>query len=115
MVTARPWNAGAIVRFILCLIASIFCGWLILVAVQHLRGGKAEDVRFYRLIASALGCVATSMLFVYRRWTVSNASSRLAGYAICLYGGFFLGVWAQKKAAVATGPSIVQMIVASLS
>jgi membrane protease YdiL (CAAX protease family) len=73
-----------------------------------------RDTRFYRLTASALGCAATALVFVYRPWNSQNAIARLGGYLICLYGGIFLGAWAQKTAEMIK-PSVSQMIIAALS
>jgi membrane protease YdiL (CAAX protease family) len=71
-------------------------------------------MKFYRLAASAIGCAATAMVFVYRPWNPDNVASRLGGYLVCLYGSIFLGTWAQKTAE-ALGPSVSQMIIAALS
>src|SRR5579859_3440789 len=114
MVSARPWKANAIVRLILCLIVCFFCGSYLLALLHHVNVTHKQDLRFYRLTASALGCTAAAMVFVYRPWTPENVASRLGGYLLCLYGGIFLGTLAQKTAPP-TGPSVSQMIVAALS
>lgn len=101
-------------RLVLCLVVCFFCGSLILAAMNHMKLSTAQDIRFYRLTASALGCAATSMVFVYRPWNADNVISRLGGYLVCLYGGIALGAWAQK-AGHPIGPSIGQMIIAALS
>src|SRR5262249_33486951 len=54
------------------------------------------------------------LVFVYRPWNADNVVSRLGGYLVCLYGGIWLGAWAQK-AAPTLGPSVSQMIIAALS
>jgi membrane protease YdiL (CAAX protease family) len=114
MLSARVWNPSAIIRLILCLIACLFCGSL-LMAVLHAPGtGRAEDLRFYRLTASALGFTATALVFVYRPWDYESVVGRLIGYLICIYGGFFLGFLAQKNTKP-LGPSVSQMVIAGLS
>jgi membrane protease YdiL (CAAX protease family) len=114
MLSARVWNPSAIIRLILCLIACLFCGSL-LMAVLHAPGtGRADDLRFYRLTASALGFTATALVFVYRPWDYESVVGRLIGYLVCIYGGFFLGFLAQKNTKP-LGPSVSQMVVAGLS
>lgn len=115
MLSARPWNPSAILRLILCLVACFLCGSLIVGVLHHASAGARQDLRFYRLTASALGCAATAIVFVYRAWTPESAVSRLAGYLVCLYGGMALGAWAQKTGHTLPGPSVGQMIVAALS
>jgi membrane protease YdiL (CAAX protease family) len=114
MVTARPWNPSAIMRLILSLVVCFLCGSLLVTVLHHVDGGHHQDLRFYRLTASALGCAATALVFVYRPWNADNVTSRLGGYLVCVYGAIFLGAWAQKTAE-AVGPSVSQMIVAALS
>lgn len=114
MVSARPWKANAIVRLVLCLIVCFFWGSLLIGLLHHVRAGPKEDLRFYRLTASALGCTAVALVFVYRAWTPQNVASRLGGYLLCLYGGILLGTFAEK-ASPPSGPSVGQMIIAALS
>ncbi|HLH57216.1 MAG TPA: CPBP family intramembrane glutamic endopeptidase [Verrucomicrobiae bacterium] len=83
--------------------------------MNHSGLGSRQDLRFYRLTASALGCMGTAIVFVYRPWTPETVVTKLGGYLVCLYGGFILGIWAQKNAHLTMGPSIGQMVVASLS
>jgi len=101
-------------RLILCLVACFCCGAMLVSVLHHTRLSSSQDLRFYRLAASALGCGATAIVFVYRPWNSDNVISRLGGYLVCLYGSLILGAWAQKTAE-ATGPSVSQMIVAALS
>lgn len=114
MLSARPWKANAIVRLILCLVVCFFCGSLLAGMLHHVSLGSKQDLRYYRLTTSALGCAAGALLFVYRPWNQQNVAGRLGGYLVCLYGGILLGTWAQKKADP-TGPSVSQMITAALS
>jgi membrane protease YdiL (CAAX protease family) len=114
MLSARPWNLTAIVRLFLSLMACFFCGSLIMAVLHHEHAGTASDLRFYRLTAAALGCAATAVLFVYRPWNLDNVVSRLGGYLVCLYGGIWLGAWAQKNGQP-PGPSVSQMIIAAVS
>lgn len=114
MVSARPWKANAIMRLVLCLIVCFFCGSLLAGVLHHVNVGHKEDLRFYRLTASALGCAAVAFVFVYRPWAPDNVISRLGGYLLCLYAGILLGTFAQKTAQP-VGPSVSQMIVAALS
>jgi membrane protease YdiL (CAAX protease family) len=114
MVSARPWKPNAIIRLFLCLIVCFFCGSLLLGLLHHINVGPKQDLRYYRLTASALGCAAVAMVFVYRPWNSENLATRLAGYLVCLYGGILLGTWAQKTAEP-IGPSVSQMIIAALS
>jgi membrane protease YdiL (CAAX protease family) len=114
MLSARAWNPSAIVRLILCLVVCYYCGALVMATLLHVPAGARQDLRFYRLTASALGCAATAIVFVYRPWNPDNVASRLGGYLVCLYGGFGLAAWAQKAAPAMT-PSIGQMICAALS
>ena len=102
-------------RLILSLVACFFCGSLVASLLHHMDEGHRQSLRFYRLTASALGCSAASLVFVYRPWRSENVTSRLAGYLVCLYGGIALGAWAQKPAAEVLGPSVSQMIIAALS
>ena len=113
MLSARPWNANAIVRLVLCLVVCFFCGSLLIGFIHHIHGPKL-DSRYYRLTASALGCAALAFGFVYRPWGRDNLTSRLGGYLVCLYGGILLATLAQKTIEH-SGPSVTQMIVASLS
>jgi membrane protease YdiL (CAAX protease family) len=83
-------------------------------ALHHAAAGARQDLHYYRLIASALGCSAVALVFVYRPWNNDNAVSRLGGFLVCFYGGFFLGALAQKNAQP-IGPSVSQMIIAALS
>jgi membrane protease YdiL (CAAX protease family) len=114
MVSARPWKANAIVRLVLCLLVCFFCGSLLAGVLHHVNVGHKEDLRFYRLMASALGCAAVAFVFVYRPWTPDNVISRLGIYLLCLYAGILLGTFAQRTAQP-IGPSVSQMIVAALS
>jgi len=114
MLSARPWNANAIVRLVLCVVVCLFCGSLLIGIIQHIKAGPKPDLRYYRLTASALGCAAVAFGFVYRPWNRDNLVSRLGGYLVCLYGGILLGTLAQKTIEH-SGPSVTQMIVASLS
>jgi membrane protease YdiL (CAAX protease family) len=114
MVSARPWQPNAIIRLLLCMIVCFFCGSLLLGVLHHLNVGPKQDLRYYRLTASALGCAAVALVFVYRPWNSENLASRLGGYLVCLYGGILLGTWAQKTAEP-SGPSVSQMIIAALS
>ena len=114
MLSARAWNSNAILRLILCLVVCFFCGSLLVAILHHVHASARQDLRFYRLTASALGCGATAIVFVYRPWTIENVVSRLGGYLVCLYGGIALGAWAQKTAQP-LGPSVSQMIIAALS
>lgn len=114
MVTARPWQPNAIVRLVLCLIVCFFWGSLIMGLLHHVHIGPKQDLRFYRLTASALGCGAVAMVFVYRPWRPENVVSRLGGYLLCFYGGILLETFAQKTAPP-FGPSVSQMIIAALS
>jgi membrane protease YdiL (CAAX protease family) len=114
MVSAKPWKASVIVRLLLCLVACFFCGGLLVSVLHHARVSPSQDIRFYRLAASALGCAATAIVFVYRPWNDDNVLWRMGGYLACLYGSMILGAWAQKTAE-AQGPSVSQMIVAALS
>jgi len=98
----------------LSLMACFFCGSLIMAVLHHEHAGTASDLRFYRLTAAALGCAATAVLFVYRPWNLDNVVSRLGGYLVCLYGGIWLGAWAQKNGQP-PGPSVSQMIIAAVS
>ena len=101
-------------RLILCLIVCFFCGSLLIGLLHHINVGPKQDARFYRLTASALGCAATALAFVYRPWNVENVAARLGGYLVCLYGGILLAAWAQKTAP-SLGPSVSQMIISGLS
>jgi len=114
MVSARAWNLSAVVRFILCLVVCFFCGSLLLGVLHHTQVGREQDLRFYRLTASALGCAATALVFAYRRWDEDNLITRLIGYLVFFYAGMFLAAMAQKKAET-LGPSVSQMVIASLS
>lgn len=114
MVSARPWKANAIVRLVLCLIVCFFWGSLLIGLLHHVHDSPKQDLRFYRLTASALGCTAVALVFVYRAWTPQNVASRLGGYLLCLYGGILLGTFAEK-ASPPSGPSVGQMIIAALS
>jgi membrane protease YdiL (CAAX protease family) len=114
MVSARPWSLNAIVRLFLCLVACFVCGSMLVAVLHHENAGGASDLRFYRLTAAALGCTATAVVFVYRPWNPDNVVSRLGGYLVCLYGGIWMGAWAQKTAPP-LGPSVSQMIIAALS
>src|SRR5881392_2040551 len=114
MLSAKTWKPNAIVRLVLCLVACFFCGAMLVSVLHHAPVSRGQDLRFYRLAASALGCAATAIVFVYRPWNPDNVASRLGGYLVCLYGSMFLGAWAQKTAET-VGPSVSQMIVAALS
>jgi membrane protease YdiL (CAAX protease family) len=114
MVSARTWNPNAIVRLFLCLVVCFLCGSLLVTMVHDADTASRRDVQFYRLTAAALGCAATALVFVYRPWNSDNVVSRLGGYLVCLYGGIWLGTWAQKSAQP-LGPSVSQMIIAALS
>lgn len=114
MLSAKPWKASAIVRLTLCLVACFLCGAMVMGIFHHTHASPEREVRFYRLAASALGCAATAIVFVYRPWNADNVASRLGGYLVCLYGSIFLGTWAQKGSEV-LGPSVSQMIIAALS
>lgn len=114
MVTARPWTASAIARFVLCAIVFFFCGSLLLTMLHHPALGHRADLRFYRCTAAGLGCAATSLIYIYRPWNEWNVLSRLGGYLLCLFAGLILGGLAQSTT-VAVGPSVSQMIVAALS
>ena len=114
MVSAPPWKPDAIVRLILCLIVCFFCGSLLIGLLHHVNVGPKEDLRFYRLTFSALGCAAAALIFAYRAWNAQNVVSRLGGYLACTYGGFGLGALAQKTAQP-LGPSVSQMVIAALS
>jgi membrane protease YdiL (CAAX protease family) len=96
------------------LVVCFFCGSLLVTVLHHVGAGPRQDLRFYRLTAAALGCAASSMVFVYRSWTSENVVSRLGGFLVCFYGGICLGAWAQKTAQP-PGPSVSQMIIAALS
>lgn len=114
MLSSRPWKANAIVRLFLCLVVCFFCGSLLVGVLHHAQVEPKQDLRYYRLTASALGCAAVALVFVYRAWTRENVISRLGGYLLCLYGGILLGTFADKTAQ-AVGPSVSQMIIAALS
>jgi membrane protease YdiL (CAAX protease family) len=114
MVSAQPWRLNAIIRLILCLFACFVCGSLLLGVLHHDNVGPKEDLRYFRLTASALGCAATALVFVYRPWNFKNIVARLGGYLVCLYAGILLGAYAQKTVHP-SGPSVSQMIVAALS
>ena len=101
-------------RLILSLIACFLCGSLLVTMLHRVDAGPEQNLRFYRLTATALGCAAMSLVFVYRAWNADNAVSRLGGYLVCLYGGIWLSTWAQKGAQP-LGPSVGQMIIAALS
>jgi len=114
MLSVKPWKASTIVRLTLCLVACFFCGAMLISVLHHAHVSPTRDMKFYRLAASAVGCAATAIVFVYRPWNPDNVASRLGGYLVCLYGSIFLGTWAQKTAE-ALGPSVSQMIIAALS
>lgn len=114
MLSSRPWKANAIVRLFLCLVVCFFLGSLLVGLLHHAQVEPKRDLRYYRLTASALGCAAVALAFVYRGWTHENVISRLGGYLLCLYGGILLGTFADKTAQ-ALGPSVSQMIIAALS
>ena len=114
MLSVKPWKASTIVRLTLCMVACFFCGAMLISVLHHAHVSPTRDMKFYRLAASAIGCAATAMVFVYRPWNPDNVASRLGGYLVCLYGSIFLGTWAQKTAE-ALGPSVSQMIIAALS
>jgi membrane protease YdiL (CAAX protease family) len=101
-------------RLLLSLVVCFFCGSVLVAALHHAAAGARQDLHYYRLIASALGCSAVALVFVYRPWNNDNAVSRLGGFLVCFYGGFFLGALAQKNAQP-IGPSVSQMIIAALS
>lgn len=114
MLSARPWKANAIVRLVLCLVVCFFGGSLLVGVLHHSHVGPKQDLRFYRLTASALGCAAVSMVFVYRPWAPDKVVNRLGGYLLCLYGAILLGTFAQKTAQPMS-PSVSQMVIAALS
>jgi membrane protease YdiL (CAAX protease family) len=114
MLTVRAWSPSAVVRLVLCLVVCFFCGSLLVSLLYHVKLSPVQEIRFYRLTASALGCAATGMMFVYRPWNVDNVVSRLGGYLVCLYGGIALGAWAQKTNQP-IGASVGQMIISALS
>src|SRR5579862_8318425 len=114
MLTVRAWSPSAIVRLVLCLVVCFFCGSLLVSMLYFVKVNPAQEIRFYRLTASALGCAATGMAFVYRPWNADNVVSRLGGYLVCLYGGIALGAWAQKTTHP-IGSSVGQMIISALS
>jgi membrane protease YdiL (CAAX protease family) len=87
---------------------------MLLAVLHHVDVDSKQNLRFYRLTASALGCAAVSLFFVYRPWNYENVVSRLGAFLVCLYGGIFLAAWAQKTAKP-LGPSVSQMIIAALS
>jgi hypothetical protein len=114
MVSARTWTPNAIARLLLSLLVCFFCGSLLISVINHVSAGPKQDLRFYRLTAAALGCAATSLVFVYRTWNVENVVSRLGAFLVCFYGGIVLGALAQKGIQP-LGPAVSQMIIAALS
>ncbi|HZR20981.1 MAG TPA: type II CAAX endopeptidase family protein [Verrucomicrobiae bacterium] len=115
MLTARAWNLFAVVRLLLCVAACFVCGSLLAAMLHHVALGREEDLRLYRMMKAALGCLAISFLFAYRPWTPDNWIFRLIVSVVLFYAGFAFGVLAQPHSAEALKPSISFMVVAALS
>src|SRR5437868_7673898 len=108
MVSGRAWKPSVIMRFVLCNLSFCFCGSLLVTLLHHGPSGRAQDLLFYRLTASALGCTAASVAFVYRPWNPDQVIRRLIGYVCFFYAGLGLGMAAHKAGEIA-GPSISKM------
>lgn len=115
MLPAKPWKFEAVARLVLGVFLCMFAGSLVLSAFQFSATTRKLAYEFYGALALSLVFLAITLFLIRRPWRLEKIAQQLAVVLVCFYAGLLLGSWAQKLAGPAFGPSVEQMIVASLS
>src|SRR5690242_4185762 len=113
MLSAKPWRAEAIIRFMCSLLACLSAGQPILAILQPVHGLKPA-IRLYGCFAGSLLCLGTTVFLLRKPWRLENVLRRLLIVLATFYCGAILA-FATQSLAGASGPSVLKMIVAALS
>jgi membrane protease YdiL (CAAX protease family) len=115
MVSAKPWKFEAVVRLGIGVFLCMFVGSLVFTALQLEAKSPRTLHLFYVAFGLSLALLAFTLFLLRRPWRLETAVQRLAAVLLCFYAGLIVGAWAQKLAGPSFGPSISQMIIASMS
>lgn len=93
----RPWKTDALVR----LVASVLICWLSGIMAAMIYGyfsmsHKTSTLPFLGLSAGGLGCFAGALFVLVRPWSLETLLRKLLITLLCIYGGFFLLVFAAR-------------------
>jgi membrane protease YdiL (CAAX protease family) len=113
MLSVKPWKADAIVRLVMSIILSFLAGSFLSTAL-HFSGAGSGRVKFGLVLSAALVCLVATLILVRWPWRSEAFMTRMGLLLVCLYGGLFLGAWAQRLAGEASS-SLGQMVLALLS
>jgi len=114
MLSEKPWKTEAVLRLVASIILSYLAGSFISTALYYKGSGGAIGVKFILIITAALLSMGVALILVRRAWRLEGFALRAGLLLTCLYGGLFLGAWAQKIAGQAS-PSLGHMVIALLS
>lgn len=113
MLSAKPWRAEAIIRFVFSLFACFSAGPLVLAILPQEPPVKA-GIRLYLCFAGAVVCLATTVFLLRKPWRLEHMMRRLITVLVLFYCGMVLAFSVHGMAGT-SGPSVAQMIVAALS
>ncbi|HEV2207885.1 MAG TPA: CPBP family intramembrane glutamic endopeptidase [Verrucomicrobiae bacterium] len=116
MVSAKPWKTYAVLRLIFSIFLCVLAGALVMAALHYHPKSSAAGLKFYLVMSLGLLFIIIGVILLMSRWRLEGFLWRFAAALVCIYGGLFLGFWAQKMAGGSVpSPSVVQMLVGVLS
>lgn len=114
MLSGPNWRADAVVRLFAGVFICMYAGSVLTGFLLGRPKEGATPAMLYAALGVSLGCLGVSLALLGRRWGPVGLKAKLAALLGCFYGGLFGGAWAQSML-VSGGPSVWQMVLASLS
>jgi membrane protease YdiL (CAAX protease family) len=113
VLTEKYWRFEAIARLFGAIFICMFAGSLVVGVCQQFPV-HAADKRFLLMAATALVCLAGSLVLLRHKWPREKLVTRIAYFLVLFYAGIVLGMLAQKDIG-GIRPSTLQMFVGTIS
>src|SRR2546421_7979260 len=116
MLSPKPWKLHALIRLLVSVVVCIFCGSLVLSALQFKASARVSVAKFAGLCGASIFFLLFALVLLVRPWSWERLRRRIFLLLVSLYAGLILQAVAQNLAGpLPTGGSVTQILVATIS